>query len=430
LRAATFPSMVGASREAHDPVDKEFDEVGTLLPMGSVPRRRTLIWVVYACLVAVLFEGASALFVTYALPRFKPYYFADFYDRMVAEISDAKIASFARDRHDPELGWDYRPDERMTIVDEFGHATLMTTDANASRTLPVEAGPGLIAAYGDSFTAGSNVNDDETWEYFLSRLTGTRVANFGVAGYGPDQALLKLERNFRRGLRAKIVILAIIPDDLNRLLSVYRPFYARAEPGVTFKPMFRGQAGAMEVVNLAPRPLTTRTGFLQAFEQAKHYDYWYACRARAAVTPRFPYSLTVAQALVLRPFLKRACPAAAPEAGRVMSYLLERFHAHAVANHYVPILVIIPEEAAELVAGKSKIDPALLAMIEAEFAGRIKVVDLAPLALRRPLEPRKYNIGSGRGHLSADGNRLVATLLEDQLRPLIEQARREMAMAR
>src|SRR5229473_7030606 len=130
--------MVGRREKAHDPIDKKFDEVGTLLPMGSIPRRRTLIWVVYACLVAVLFEGASALFVIDVLPSFKPYYFTDFYDRMVAEISDAKIAAFARDWHDPELGWDYRPDERMTAVDEIGHATLMTTDANASRTLPVE----------------------------------------------------------------------------------------------------------------------------------------------------------------------------------------------------------------------------------------------------------------------------------------------------
>ena len=60
--------------------------------------------------------------------------------------------------------------------------------------------------------------------------------------------------------------------------------------------------------------------------------------------------------------------------------------------------------------------------------GRIKLVDLAPLARQHSFEAGRYNIGPGRGHLSAAGNRLVATLLDEQLRPLIEQARREMAV--
>jgi hypothetical protein len=397
--------------------------------MGSLRLRRTLIRVAYVCLVAILVEAACALFVTAVLPAFKPYYFTDFFDRMAAGISDAQIASFARNRHDPELGWDYRPNERLTDVDEFGHETLMTIDGDGARALPVDAGPSLIAAYGDSFTAGTNANDDQTWEYFLSRLIGTRVANFGVGGYGPDQALLKIERNFRRGQRARIVVLAIIPDDLNRLATVYRPFYLRLESGVTFKPMFRDEGGAMEVVNLAPQPITSRAGFLQTLERAKHFDYWYACRTKTAVTPQFPYSLTVARVLVVRPFLKKeACAAIAPDAERVLLYLLERFHEHAVANHYVPVFVMIPERAAELVEGRSLIDPALLAKIAAQFAGRIKVIDLAALGRQHAVDARDYNIGHGHGHLSPSGNRLVADLLAEALRPEIEQARRDVAL--
>jgi len=317
----------------------------------------------------------------------------------------------------------------MSVPDGLGHMTLMTTDATAARTLPA-SGPGLIAAYGASLTAGSGVNDDETWEYFLSRQTGTRVANFGVAAYGPDQALLKLERNFRRGEGAGIVILAISSDLPNRLVNVYRPFLARDEPGLTFKPMFQEHAGAMQLVNLVPRPLASRADFLQALEQAKRIDYWYACRMRPAVTPQFPYLLTVARALVLRPFLKQTCPPLAPEAGRILSYLLRRFVAHAAANRYVPVLVVIPEEAAELTAGRSKVDPALMAAIGVEFAGRLKVIDLAALGPRPPAETQRYNLGPGLGHTSADGNRLIATLLGDQLRAEIAAARKNIAMAR
>ena len=368
------------------------------------------------------FEAACAGFVIYVLPGFKPYYFTDFYDRLVAGISDQQIADFARNRHDPELGWDYRPNERLTDVGAFGRETHITVDGDGARTLPGVAGPGLIAAYGDFFTAGSNVNDDQTWEYFLSRLTGTRVANFGVAGYGPDQALLKLERNFRRGLArqdrapgghsrrslsAGQCLSAVLCADGNRR-------YLQAD--------VPGRGGTMAIVNLAPRPLASRAEFMQVFEQAKNYDYWYRCRMQAAVTPQFPYSLTVAQVLVLRPFRKQACTTIELEVERVLLYLLERFQAHAVANHYIPVFVIIPEAASELKAGKSRIDPALLAKIAAAFAGRIKVIDLAPLARER-IDPRDYNIADGYGHLSANGNRLVATLLGDQLRA--ETARRD-----
>ena len=43
--------------------------------------RRALIRVAYACLVAIVFEAACAVFVIFVLPGFKPYYFVDFYDR-------------------------------------------------------------------------------------------------------------------------------------------------------------------------------------------------------------------------------------------------------------------------------------------------------------------------------------------------------------
>jgi len=70
------------------------------VPIGSLPLRRALIRVAYACLVAIVFEAACAVFVIFVLPGFKPYYFTDFYDRKVAGISDAQIADFARHRHD------------------------------------------------------------------------------------------------------------------------------------------------------------------------------------------------------------------------------------------------------------------------------------------------------------------------------------------
>ncbi len=41
-----------------------------------------------------------------------------------------------------------------------------------------------------SFVFSRQVEDDETWQHFLSRLSHSNVLNFGVGNYGFDQALL------------------------------------------------------------------------------------------------------------------------------------------------------------------------------------------------------------------------------------------------
>jgi hypothetical protein len=69
--------------------------------------------------------------------------------------------------------------------------------------------PLLVHTYDDSLTAGFSVNDDETWQYYLSRNLGQQVKNFGVTGYGTCQALLKLERHIDEGRVAPVTVLGI-----------------------------------------------------------------------------------------------------------------------------------------------------------------------------------------------------------------------------
>ena len=58
-----------------------------------------------------------------------------------------------------------------------------------------QASPGApILAVGDSFTFGDEVNDGQTWPAQLQLLTGRRVLNGGVSGYGFDQIVLRAEQ--------------------------------------------------------------------------------------------------------------------------------------------------------------------------------------------------------------------------------------------
>lgn len=62
------------------------------------------------------------------------------------------------------------------------------------RTVSSESGP-TIAFFGDSFTFGEGVDDDETMPQSFADLTERRfhVLNLGFPGYGPNQALYAIE---------------------------------------------------------------------------------------------------------------------------------------------------------------------------------------------------------------------------------------------
>ncbi|MBL8115876.1 MAG: hypothetical protein JNK60_23570, partial [Acidobacteria bacterium] len=90
---------------------------------------------------------------------------------------------------DPLLGW---PSPQT-----FGKGG--ERDARGAR-LSRLAGPAAISVYGDSFAWGSDVPAGSCWVEKLGELIGARALNFGVGGYGTDQAVLRHERNVKGGL--------------------------------------------------------------------------------------------------------------------------------------------------------------------------------------------------------------------------------------
>lgn len=79
-----------------------------------------------------------------------------------------------------------------------------------------------VAIVGDSFTFGLEVRYEETWGSQLERMLGPdfRVLNFGVDGYGVDQAYLRYQRDVLPW-RPDIVVLGMINDDFHRTMGVY-----------------------------------------------------------------------------------------------------------------------------------------------------------------------------------------------------------------
>jgi hypothetical protein len=153
------------------------------------------------------------------------------------KLSKEGLEKFFAIGYDTELGWIRKPN---TANSEKKEKEITTWSINnyGCRTNPgFDTHESRISCYGDSFTFCRQTNNDETWEYFLSKLQKTNVLNFGVGNYGVDQAILRLKREFPKH-ETDIVILGVVPDTISRIMSMWKHYY---EYGNTFgfKPRYK-----------------------------------------------------------------------------------------------------------------------------------------------------------------------------------------------
>ena len=83
-----------------------------------------------------------------------------------------------------------------------------------------------MSAFGDSFTFGSDVANDDTWESQLEEQDARfEVLNFGTGAYGLDQAYLRYLQD-EVPFHSDIVIIGFMSENIYRNLNVFRPFYS------------------------------------------------------------------------------------------------------------------------------------------------------------------------------------------------------------
>jgi hypothetical protein len=122
---------------------------------------------------------------------------------------------------DAELGW--VPKQDAQGIDPYTWLTPATIlkDGTRSNGTRSNSGEGVldanhpILAVGDSFTFGMGMSDRQTWPAQLEQLSGRRVINGGVSGYGIDQAFLRA-KNLLSRYPISTVIFSFIPDDIHR----------------------------------------------------------------------------------------------------------------------------------------------------------------------------------------------------------------------
>ncbi len=200
------------------------------------------------------------------------------------------LEKFIPQGYDSELGWIRKPNT-SNKEESKNFFSVWSINNKGARTNPgFEDKDSQISCYGDSFTFCRQVNDNETWEHFLSQMNNSNVLNFGVGNYGVDQSLLRLKKEFLKN-STKIVIIGVVPDTISRIMSYWKHYY---EYGNTFafKPKFKLENGKLILVpNKIDNP--KKFNFIKKYlKEIQKEDYFYKLKFSKEII-KFPYVFTL-----------------------------------------------------------------------------------------------------------------------------------------
>jgi len=353
-------------------------------------------------------------------------------------IDEKGLKSFIDHGWDPKLGWIRKPNTAHPEVGKGGITTSYQIGPEGARCNPgFDDRPFEVLAYGDSYTFGRQVNDDETWAHNLSKHLNLNVGNFGVGNYGLDQALIRLEREFSEQ-PTKIIIMGVVPETISRIHSTWKHF---SEYGNTFafKPRYILQG--TELIHV-PNLIDTPEKILQLpeyFEQLAANDYFYSHKFNHDILT-FPYLFSLAcswrrniyliaaalsdqfeltKSAVLSSVMARNVDFAArlfrDENGQALfKAVCNKFQVFCRDNNAVPILVMMPQlmDLKRIKSGDHYYKFTLDALSES-----MTVVDLAPALITHQDIASLFIDDVFGGHFSKEGNALVA----DILKPICEK---------
>jgi hypothetical protein len=292
--------------------------------------------------------------------------------------------------HDVQLGHVPTPGYRSRY-NAWKKWVSITAEGTRSNGKNSEVSGVPIIAVGDSFTFGDEVSDSDTWPAALARELKTPVINGGVFGYGFDQTVLRSEQ-LMLGSSAKTLIVSVIPDDITRCEYSYR-FGA--------KPYFVLQDGGLRLRNTpVPSPAEAKkTGLVERSLQNSFLADLVLRRLKPAGW-MIEGSIRAhnAGAEVSRALLARLATSAETDGHRLL--LLVQWHPGAKTDLLQPLLKEAEKRAVEVIL----VEPTLRAQFAADSNAKWRYFN--------------SHIRGGNkvtGHMTREGNELVAELLRAQI---------------
>ena len=364
-------------------------------PVRRVPE--AVLWVVLAFVVGGVAEGVAVIATRILVER-----------GVMAEVprlSQEEIA-FALQHRRPRLGWGPETDHAGKV---------RRLSPRLDTALPGDR-PACMSVYGDSFTLGAS--DDATYPHHVAVALGCPVANYGVGGYGSDQALM-LFRAQRDLDRAPVVMLAHLTENVMRNVNQYQRLLYPASR-LRFKPRFLLEDGTLRWIG---PPVASAADYARVADRPEDFLVHDVFLDRPR--PRFPYTIQLLRWLATdsyaRARLRREPWHAAfyrPEhpsgALALTTRILIDFAAEARADGRSPLVVIVSTRSDLDYArrtGRWVHQPLLGALV----AAGVPTVDTGPIMLARigaaDLEP----LFVADGHPSAAGYALLGETLAAEL---------------
>lgn len=358
-------------------------------------------------LVGAVAEGGSYLAVSFLSGRLRTKTLI--YDP--PSISLTEYENYLR-RRDPDLGW--------PSPEEIG---ALRHDASGSRRIPAFPEPGqeCVTLYGDSYTYASDVGDAEAWSNVLSRLLACRVGNFGVGGYGTDQAYLRFERN--PADRAPVTLLGIYPDDAIRNLT-RDAYLAFGIFPASFKPRFSYSRGELVLLPMPTIPGDRLAEYSLHPERFLEDDMLLPGTPNGPVRAQFPFFAALLRIAVSprvrnwisgRPSWMNLYTPGDPSKGlETMQGIVDRFSALCARRDKRCAVVLFPTPNSYAYFERTG-QSALTNLTQGMDRNAIRYLDVAP-AISRELSGQTYCALLDKpencvGHFNARGNELVAKLV-------------------
>lgn len=180
-------------------------------------------------------------------------------------------------RRDPIVGWPNKQDGPMI--------------GRPSPALPQGINI-CLSLYGDSFVYASEVSDADAWGNLLAEQLQCPVANYGVGGYGTDQAYLRFTQNEED--EAPFTILGIYPQNLLRNVNQYRFLLTGGEVN-GFKPRFVLDDGQLRLLPLPEIAYTDLPALYANPEQWFTHESFLPDSAYGPARFQFPYTWSLIQ---------------------------------------------------------------------------------------------------------------------------------------
>jgi lysophospholipase L1-like esterase len=190
-------------------------------------------------------------------------------------------------RYDADLGWAHIAGASgRQVSPEFSVEYRINTAGQRDNEFPapeIQSGPRILV-FGDSFAEGWGVELDQRVSQRLAlEMPSVQVLNFGVAGYGTDQALLLFERK-GKSYRPQHILLLFYANDLWNNVSHkgigaergFKPYFALAAGGLRLKGVPVPKTRFWDEDFWSSRPWTAR-----ADRYLRQYWHLYALGAKA-----------------------------------------------------------------------------------------------------------------------------------------------------